>query len=416
MSESTVSRRAGGGARRQRKRRHTVLQVVLISVLVLALGTGLSVVYTFRHLSDNLEAPGYEDGLTDRPEAVEVEGPRDPINVLVMGSDARDGDGNNIDGLTGDGERSDTTILMHVSADRKRAYGVSIPRDSMVQRPECRKPDGTVVPASSGLEMFNRAFTVGGPTCTMQTVEQLTGIRLDHFVVVDFNGFIGMVDAIDGVEVCIPEDAVDPAHGINLKAGTREVRGREALNYVRERHKLSANGDIGRMKRQQAFIASMANKVVSAGTLARPDRLFRFLDSATKSIEVDRGLKSIPKLTDLGMQFRDTGLDKVQFITIPFELWEVDRNRIMWTEEADLVWDALRRDRVVPPELTRERITAAAPPGTSAPGGSSSESPSGGPSGNGSPTTPSPEGSPSGTADQDKVDAAELARANGLCA
>lgn len=420
VTESASPRRAAGGARKQTSRKHTVLRIVLISVLVLALGTGLSVVYTYRHLEGNLNVVDYGEQIKNRPPTVAVDGPRDPLNVLVMGSDAREGEGNNIDGLTGGGERSDTTILVHLSADRTRAYGVSIPRDSMVQRPECTANDGSPIPASTGLVMFNSAFTVGGPACTIQTVEQLTDIRIDHHVVVDFRGFQDMVDAIDGVKVCIPEDAVDPAHGINLKAGTREVRGREALNYVRERHVLSSNGDIGRMKRQQAFIASMANKVVSANTLARPDRLIGFLNAATKSLELDSGLGSLTKLADLGMQFRDIGLDKVQFITIPFELWEEDRNRIMWLPEADQVWEALRRDRALPQELTRERITAQAPPGSSSPSGGTDEAsadPTGsatGSSGSASPGTPSSSSSPSAT--QDELDAAAVAEANGLCA
>ena len=134
---------------------------------------------------------------------------------------------------------------------------------------------------------------------------------------VDFEGFRGMVDAIGGVEVCIPEPIVDPAHDINIEAGTRKIKGNEALNYVRERYVVGNGSDIGRMKRQQAFIGSMAHQVVTAGTLARPDRLVRFLNSATKSLTVDPGLKNVLKLADLGTQFQGIGLDNIQFLTIP---------------------------------------------------------------------------------------------------
>lgn len=409
--------RPSGGARRRSSRRHTVGRVIGISIVVLALVTGLGVVYTFRHFNDNLEVVDIEHLLDDRPEKVKVKD-GEPINILVMGSDSREG-ANDIDGLTGGGERSDTTIVLHLSANRKRAYGVSIPRDSMVQRPECKTPDGETVPASSGLEMFNNAFTVGGPACTQQTVEQLTGIRIDDYVLVDFNGFKGMVDAIDGVEVCIPKDAADPAHGINLKAGTRTVRGKEALNYVRERHKLSANGDIGRMKRQQAFIASMANKLVSAGTLARPDRLLRFLNAATKSLQLSENLGSLQDLASLGNEMRGIGLDRVQFLTIPMELWSVDRNRVIWTDEAEIVWDHLRRDRVLPEEFTKDVIQAAAPPGSKAPSpsASGSESPSESPSeSESSSASPSPTAPESPEPTQEELDAEAAAAANGLCA
>ncbi len=410
--QSPDARHRGPGSRRQ-----AVLRVLAATVVVLALVTALAVVFVYRHLDGNLRVADIEAQLSDRPEKVEVEGPKEPLNVLVMGSDAREGEGNNIDGLTGGGARSDTTMLMHVSADRERAYGISIPRDSMVERPECTGEDGETIPASNGLEMFNNAFTVGGPACTLQTVEQLTGVRVDHWVMVDFHGFQGMVDAIDGVEVCIPEDAIDPAHGIALEAGTRTVRGREALNYVRERHKLSANGDIGRMKRQQAFIASMANKVVSAGTLARPDRLVKFLDAATESLTLDDDIGSLSRLADLGLQFRDTGLADIQFITTPFETYEPDPNRVIWTDEADRLWRHVQRDEALPAELLGGRITAAAPPGTGEPAGGS-------PSGTASPseseappesTPPSGSASPSESASPERLTDEELAEQHGLC-
>ena len=295
--------------------------------------TGLGAVWLYRHLNGNLNVLDPSAQLSNRPDKVVVEGPQEPLNVLVMGSDTRDGEGNNIDDLTGGGERSDTTILLHLSADRKRAYGISIPRDSMVDRPECKTEDGETIPGGDQV-MWNEAFALGGPACTIQQFEQLTGVRLDHFVVVDFEGFRGMVDAIGGVEMCIPEDIDDPAHGIHIEAGTRKLKGNEALNYVRARYVVGNGSDVGRMKRQQAFIASMANEVVSAGTLARPDRLVRFLDAATKSLTVDPGLKNVVKIAELGIQFKNIGLDKIQFITIPNMPDPSDPNRLVWTAAA----------------------------------------------------------------------------------
>src|SRR4051794_9614892 len=210
------------------RKRHTIGKVLLASALVLAMATGLGTIWLYRHLNGNLNVLDPTSQLTDRPDKVAVEGPKEPLNVLVMGSDSRDCDGCNIDNLTGGGQRSDTTILFHVSADRKRAYGISIPRDLIIDRPDCRGEDGSSIPGAEHV-MWNEAFGLGGPTCTMQQFEHLTGIRLDHFVVVDFEGFQGMVDAIGGVEVCIPEPIVDPAHGINIEAGTRKIRGKEAL-------------------------------------------------------------------------------------------------------------------------------------------------------------------------------------------
>lgn len=356
-------------------------------VLVLAMATGLSVVFLYRHLNGNLNILDVTSQLEDRPDKVTVEGPKEPLNILVMGSDSRDGEGNNIDGLTGGGQRSDTTILMHLSADRKHAYGISIPRDSIVDRPDCTSDNGENLAGASDV-LWNEAFSVGGPACTIQQFEQLTGVRLDHFVVVDFEGFRGMVDAIGGVEVCIPEDIVDPSHGINIPAGTRKIKGAEALNYVRERYVVGDGSDIGRMKRQQAFIASMAHQLVTAGTLARPDRLVGFLEAATQSLTLDEGLGNIAKIARLGIQFKGIGLDKIQFLTIPNKYDPADPNHLIWTPDAKGVWQKIQNDEPLSRRLTGDVISAGNVPGTS---GSPSASPSDSASGGASPSPDEPD-------------------------
>jgi LCP family protein required for cell wall assembly len=342
-----------------------------------------------------------------------VEGPKEPLNILVMGSDDRDAPGNNIDNLTGGGKRSDTTILLHLSADRKRAYGISIPRDSLVDRPECL--DDELDPIAGATDaMWNEAFMVGGPACAIHQLEELTGVRVDHFIVVDFAGFRGMVDAINGVQVCIPEPGiVDPAHGINIPAGTRKLEGMQALNYVRERYVLGNGSDIGRMKRQQAFVAAMAHQVLSANTLANPVRLLKFLEAATDSLQLDKGLGSLAKIAKLGVEFRGIGLDRIQFITVPWQYAPDDPNRIRWLPEAQRVWDAIIDDRPIPRKYLGDAISAERLPGsddepTGSPSGSPSGSPTGEPSSSGTPTsTPTDE-----VTDEEAAEAAE----NGLCA
>jgi LCP family protein required for cell wall assembly len=371
---------AMGKRRGKAQTRHTVARVLGVTVLVVAMVTGLTVVYLFRHLSGNLNELDIADKLTDRPEKVEVAGPQEPLNILVMGSDTREGEGNAIDQEAG-AAASDTTILFHLSADRKRAYGISIPRDSMVDRPAC---ENGAIPAEDDV-MWNEAFTVGGPACTMQQFEDLTDIRLDHFVVVDFNGFKDMVNAIGGVEVCIPETIDDRAHGIYLEAGTREIRDKEALAYVRQRYAVGNGSDIGRMKRQQAFIASMANKVLTARTLADPVRLVKFLDAATQSLTVDPGLTNLGKLGDLGFQFRGIGLDQVEFITIPWEVDPTDPNRVVWAPEAEKVWKRIANDRPLTEDLTVDAISAAKPRNGEGQSDGADPSGSGSPSGSPSP-------------------------------
>ena len=402
------------------KKRHTVGRVLLVTVVVLGLVTGLSTLYLYRHYNGNLDVIDVEKQIVDRPAKKEVAGPKEPLNILVMGSDDRDAPGNNIDNLTGGGKRSDTTILLHLSADRKRAYGISIPRDSLVNRPECLDDDLNPIPGGTDV-MWNEAFSVGGPACTVHQVEKLTGIRVDHFIVVDFAGFRGMVDAIGGVQVCIPEPGIqDAAHGINIPAGTRKLVGYQALNYVRERYVLGNGSDIGRMKRQQAFIAAMAHQVLSANTLARPDRLLKFLDASTKSLQLDSGLGSLVKIAKLGVEFQGIGLDNIQFITVPWQYAPDDPNRIRWLPEAKQVWQAIINDRPLAPKFLNDAITAEHLPGspTASPSGSPTGSPTGMPSGTpsgtpSSPTTSEPTTSPS---TQSSEEAAEQARENGLCA
>jgi LCP family protein required for cell wall assembly len=408
----------GGKRKGDIKVRHTVAKVVTTTLVVIALVTGLTVVFLYRHYNGNLDAEDLTKaiGTQSAAEKRKWPAPSGPINILVMGSDNRDAPGDHIDNLTGIGKRSDTTILLHLSADRQRAYGISIPRDSLVNRPECLDEGLDPIPGGTDV-MWNEAFSVGGPACTVHQLEKLTGIRVDHFIVVDFAGFRGMVDAIGGVQVCIPEPGIqDAAHGINIPAGTRKLVGFQALNYVRERYVLGNGSDIGRMKRQQAFIAAMAHQVLSANTLARPDRLVRFLEAATKSLQLDEGLGSLVKIAKLGVEFKNIGLDKIQFITVPWEYAPDDPNRIRWLPAAKQVWTAMINDKPLGPRFLNDAISAAHLPGSPTPAPTETASPSGSPSG--SPTgDPSPPGTPTASpTEQPSQEAAQEARDNGLCA
>jgi LCP family protein required for cell wall assembly len=297
------------------------------------------------------------------------------------------------------GQRSDTTILVHISADRKTVYGVSLPRDAMVARPECENDEGEKVPAADPV-IFNDAFSQAGPTCTAKQVETLTGIYIDHYVTIDFNGFKEMVEALHGVTVCIPEDIDDSAHGITFKAGTQELDGQKSLDYVRERSS-TPNADIGRMKRQQAFLASMINKVVSANTLTKPTRVYSFLKAATASIVTDPGLASLSKMANLAYQFRKTDLSHISFVTVPIEDYPPDPNRLQWSDDAQGLWKVILNDQPLPKRYREDVISAQAPPG----------SPAGTPAGSagGTPTAP-PTGAP-----EEAGGGEPRADANGLC-
>ena len=386
--------------------RHRVIKAVAITVaavLVVVLTGGF---FVYRHLNNNITGIDIISALgTDRPSEVKQKTPQKPLNILLLGSDTRQGQTGHIGGDTPG--LSDTTILLHISGDRKLAYGVSLPRDAMVERPSCVRKDGQGTDPG-GLSMFNAAYAVGGPACTVKTVEKLTNIRINHFVVIDFNGFRKMVDALGGVQVCVPKEVNDTTGHIYLPAGTYDVKGQRALDYVRVRHSISDNGDIGRMKRQQAFLASMANKAVSAGTLVNPVRLVKFLDAATKSLTTDTGLSSLDKLGGLAKSLKGIGLDHIQFITVPFKTYEPDPNRLQWAPGANRLWYRVRNDMPINKRFADQVTTAAGKPS-----GGASATPSQSPS-----ARPSPSQGSSPTQSQSDAAAAAAARAqeNGLCA
>jgi LCP family protein required for cell wall assembly len=277
------------------------------------------------------------------------------MNIVLIGSDSRQGQRGHF-GIVA-GARSDTTILLHINADRTLAYGISIPRDSMVERPACRTSDGSIDPG--GLDMFNAAFSIGGPTCTVKTIESLTHIRINHFVEVNFNGFRDMVNALGGVKVCLPYAVHDDIGHINLPAGTHTFDGFQSLQYVRERHAFSGGSDIGRTYRQQAFLASMASKVISAGTLLNPFRLYHFLDAATKSLTLDTGLDSVAKLTKFAEQVKGIDRQNIQFMTVPTTAYTPDPNRVQWTSAANRIWYRIRHDERLS-KVFRDQVTTAA--------------------------------------------------------
>jgi LCP family protein required for cell wall assembly len=267
-------------------------------------------------------------------------------NILLIGSDTRSGDGNARYGRDMGTERSDTTILLHLSAGRRSATAVSIPRDLMVDVPGCRRPDGSR--SGPTFAMFNHAFQVGGSACTIRTVEKLTDIRVDHHIVVDFHGFKEMVDAVDGVEVCLKKPINDKAAGLRLPAGRVTLDGEQALGYVRARKSLGDGSDTDRMERQQRFLGALVNKVRSNDVLLNPVKLYPVLDAATSSLTTDPDLASLRGLYDLVRGLREIPTERVQFLTVPRESYVYNANRDQLVEpEAEKLFERLRRDAPV---------------------------------------------------------------------
>ncbi|MEV7559302.1 LCP family protein [Streptomyces sp. NPDC048331] len=275
-------------------------------------------------------------------------------NILLIGSDSRSGKDNARYGQDGGTQRSDTTILLHLPQDRRSATAVSIPRDLMTDIPSCLQPDGSRTAAR--FSQFNWAFQWGGAACTIRTVEKLTGIRVDHHMVIDFGGFKKMVDAIGGVEVCLKEPVNDSEAKLRLAAGRQTLRGEQALGYVRARHSLGNGSDTERMDRQQQFLGSLVKKVQSNGVLLNPTRLYPLLDAATSSVTTDPGLASLRGLYELVRGMRDIPTHQVKFLTVPRKPYAPDPNRDELVEPAaERLFRRLRMDEpvtVAPPKPT----------------------------------------------------------------
>ncbi|MDQ6522905.1 LCP family protein [Nocardioides sp. LHD-245] len=380
--------RVSGGRRKAPQPGKVVFKVIIASLMSLGLATGLGVVLVYNNWNGNIDRQDVSKQLTNRPDKEEVAGPKEPMNILVMGSDTRSGEGNGIDGESTNG-LSDTTILFHLSANREFAYGISVPRDTAVMRPECTKEDGSKIRAATGYEKWNAAFAYGGPACTIQQFEQATRIRVDNYVVVDFNQFKDMVNALDGVEVCIPDDIDDEVRNIHLKAGTREIKGNEALTYVRARYRIGDGTDPNRTRRQQAFIGSMINKALTAGMIARPDRMISFMNAATSSLQTD--FKGIAQMADLAVTAQGIGADNIKFITTPWIYSGKVSSGIEWTPEVEKLWQLVRRDKPLTPEFLKDALSAGDNPDGSP---SAGNTPGDGTSESGGPSSPS---SPSGT-------------------
>ena len=316
-----------------RSPRRAVLRVIVVAELVLGVLTGVAVVFAYHRV----------DGRIDTGASITHQVRREPttptgaLNLLVLGTDTRDCDRCGIDGEGGLGG-ADLTLLIHVADGRRSAYGISIPRDALVDRPEC-DVSGPTVPATTDA-VWNEALAVGGPTCMVAQVEAVTGIYVDHYIVVDFGGFKDMVDAVGGVEVCLPSAVDDDEHNIHLDAGTQTLAGDQALAYVRQRSS-TPNADLGRMRRQQAFVASMLAKLTSARMLTRPDRLLEFASAVAGSITTDPEIGSVGGLYRLGESLRGANLDKIRFVTAPtvdFPVGDPNWGRLQLTAEAEVLW------------------------------------------------------------------------------
>lgn len=256
--------------------------------------------------TDTAEGTDEEDGADELTAAGEdAEG--EPVTVLIAGVDA--GSGPSIAESMRDGEwepgsyRSDTIMVAHVSADRQKAYLISIPRDAWVRVP------------GHGRNKINAAFAIGGPRLYLDTVEQLSGLEMDHVAILDWNGFRDLTTAIGGVEVYIPEAVDDVSQGVRWEKGRHVLEGDRALKYVRQRHGLPS-GDLDRINRQQNFVRAAMRKMLSTGTVSNPVKVTNVLEAVTQNLTVDDTFTD-ERIRELALSLRGLDGEDVRFLTVP---------------------------------------------------------------------------------------------------
>ncbi|MEU2287438.1 LCP family protein [Streptomyces sp. NPDC013178] len=309
----------GRRGRRPEKKKSKAKKVLLwtggITAFTLVGTAGAAYLY-LEHLNDNITSlsdDGASTGGFSKDKA---------INLLLIGTDKRTGAGNEGYGDSGSVGHADTTILLHVSKDRTNATALSIPRDLIVDVPDCQteQEDGStkVIPGTENVR-FNTSLGQDGrtPSCTMRTVTELTGITPDNFMVADFNAVKTLTTAVGGVEVCLAKNIDDPDSHLKLSKGTHTIEGEQALAFVRTRHSVGFGGDLSRIAIQQQFLSSLMRKLKSNDTLTSPSKMIKLAEAGTKALTVDSQLDSINKLKDLGLELGKLNTKNLTFTTVP---------------------------------------------------------------------------------------------------
>jgi LCP family protein required for cell wall assembly len=340
---------AGRRGRRPAKKKPKAKKVLMWTggtMAFVVLAVGVAGYLYLEHLNDNISSVSDDGASTGGFKKDEA------INILLIGTDKRTGSGNEGYGDTGSAGHADTTILLHVSKDRSNATALSIPRDLIVDIPDCptQQEDGSekVIPGESGVR-FNISLGQSGrtPSCTMRTVTELTGIKPDNFMVADFNAVKTLTSAVGGVEVCLAKDIDDPDSHLKLPKGEHTIEGEQALAFVRTRHSVGMGGDLSRIELQQQFLSSLMRKLKSNDTLTSPSKMIKLAEAGTEALTVDSQLDSIGKLKDLGLELGKLNVKNLSFTTVPVKdnpAETVKTTVVLDESKAPDVFDLIRND------------------------------------------------------------------------
>lgn len=346
-------RAAATTARRRRRRTWRIVRWTAgVLALLLVATAGAGYLY-YRHLNANIRSGERNNGTSDVKKPSANAAGQTPLNILLIGSDSRNkpenlklgGSKNDV----GNPPLADVQMLFHVSADRKNASVVSIPRDTRVDIPECKDAKtGTVYPKTN--DIINTTLGRGGPGCTLSTWENLTGVYIDHWMTIDFSGVVKMADAIGGVEICVeqnvwdrPLPGVPGGSGLKLTAGSHKVKGKQALQWLRTRHAFAS--DLGRAEAQHMYMNSMIRELKSQNVFTDSVRLTGLAEAATKSLEVSEEIGTVKKLFDLGMQLKSVPTNRLTMATMPTVEDPKNVNHLVAAPgDADKLWEMVRDD------------------------------------------------------------------------
>ncbi|WP_370081099.1 LCP family protein [Streptacidiphilus sp. MAP12-16] len=317
--------------------------MALLLAVMVAAGT-----WVFIHLNGNIHHSALYLGNASPGTERRNSAGQSPMNVLVIGSDSRQTAADcAIGGDCGPGANADVEILVHLSAGRTSATVMSIPRDTVVDIPQCTDPKTRHVYPPLSQTQITSSLQDGGPGCTVAAVHALTAIPIDHFVMADFAGVVSMSDAIGGVPVCVDNNVYDPYSHLKLAKGVHTLKGLAALELLRTRHGFGDGGDLGREAAQQVFLTALTQKLRRAGTLTDPVAMYGLADAATKALTVDDGLAGITKLASLARQLSDVPTERINFVTMPNVPYPANPNWLSPAPGAKAVFQAIADDRAV---------------------------------------------------------------------
>ncbi|MER7794638.1 LCP family protein [Streptomyces sp. NPDC097640] len=345
-------RRKGKGPRRKRSRGVRILRWTALTLAVLIVGAAGAGYLYYQHLNGNIRKEDLDLGDSNLTKPEPNAAGQSPLNILLIGQDSRNDKENlKLGGAKADVGRkglADVQMLIHVSADRSNMSVISIPRDTRVTIPKCTDPDDDQVYEKT-FAPINESLTHGGPGCTVATWKELTGIYIDHFMMVDFKGVVSMADAIGGVPVCVNKniyshDSRGHGSGLKLTKGTHPVKGEQALAWLRTRYGFEDNTDIGRAKAQHMYMTSMIRQLKSGTKLSDPGQLMDLAEAATSALTVDRGLGTVKKLYDLGNDLKRVPTKRTTMVTMPWEYRNDGEYVVPKPGDAEKTFSLIRND------------------------------------------------------------------------